>query len=124
MLLLLSGDVELNPGPMIDDQPDVFLLLQWLEPLVDWQTFGLLLPGITQHEITIIEHQVDTEHQKLALFTKWLNKNSTATWRDVLNALTKREEINLLQTINDQLQVHQCTGGMVMYLYTNNILNV
>uniref|UniRef100_A0A1X7T543 NACHT domain-containing protein n=1 Tax=Amphimedon queenslandica TaxID=400682 RepID=A0A1X7T543_AMPQE len=110
LLLLLSGDVELNPGPMIDDQPDIFLLLQWLEPLADWQSFGLLLPGITQHEISVIE-QVDTEHQKLALFTKWLNTDPTATWRDVLNALTKREEINLLQTINDQLQVHQCTGG-------------
>uniref|UniRef100_A0A1X7TJT5 NACHT domain-containing protein n=1 Tax=Amphimedon queenslandica TaxID=400682 RepID=A0A1X7TJT5_AMPQE len=110
MLLLLSGDVELNPGPMIDDEPDIFLLLQWLEPLVDWQSFGLLLPGITQLEITIIE-QVNPEHQKLALFSKWLNTDPTATWRDVLNALTKREEINLLQTINDQLQVHQCTGG-------------
>ena len=121
LLLLLSGDVELNPGPMIDDQPDIFLLLQWLEPLVDWQSFGILLPGITQQDISIIE-QVDTEHQKLALFTKWLNTDSTATWRDVLNALTKREEINLLQTINDQLQVHQCTGGMIMYLYINNYI--
>ena len=116
MLLLLSGDVERNPGPMIDDQPDIFLLLQWLEPLVDWQSFGLLLPGITQHEISVIE-QVDAKHQKLALFTKWLNTNPTATWRDVLNALTKREDNNLLQTISDQLQVHQCTGGMIMYLY-------
>ena len=121
LLLLLSGDVELNPGPMIDDQPDIFLLLEWLEPLVDWQPFGLLLPGITQHEISIIE-QVDAKNQKLALFSKWLNTDPTATWRDVLNALTKREEINLLQTINDQLQVHQCTGGMIMYLYINNYI--
>uniref|UniRef100_A0A1X7TFB1 Uncharacterized protein n=1 Tax=Amphimedon queenslandica TaxID=400682 RepID=A0A1X7TFB1_AMPQE len=37
MLLLLSGDVELNPGPMIDDRPDISLLTQWLEPLVDWK---------------------------------------------------------------------------------------
>ena len=116
MLLLLSGDVELNPGPMIDDQPDIFLLLQWLEPLVDWKPFGLLLPGITQHEITIIEHEVNAEHQKLALFLKWLNTDSTATWRCVLNALTKREEINLLQTINDHL------GGMIMYLHINNYI--
>ena len=121
MLLLLSGDVELNPGPMIDDRPDILQLLRLLEPLVDWQSFGLLLPGITQHEIIIIE-QVDTEHQKLALFTKWLNSDPTATWRDVLNALTKREEINLLQAINDQLQVHQCTGGMIMYLYIINYI--
>ena len=121
MLLLLSGDVELNPGPMIDDQPDIFLLHQWLEPLVDWKPFGLLLPGITKHDISIIE-QVDAKHQKLALFSKWLNTDPTATWRDVLNVLTKREEINLLQTINDQLQVHQCTGGMIMYLCINNYI--
>ena len=121
LLLLLSGDVELNPGPMIDDQPDIFLFLQWLEPLVDWQSFGLLLPGITQQDITTIE-QLNTEHQKLALFTKWLNTNPTATWRDVLHALTKREEINLLQTIKDQLQVHQCTGGMIMYSFMIKLL--
>uniref|UniRef100_A0A1X7TBV4 NACHT domain-containing protein n=2 Tax=Amphimedon queenslandica TaxID=400682 RepID=A0A1X7TBV4_AMPQE len=107
-----NRDVELNPGPMIDDRPDIFLLLQWLEPLVDWQSFGLLLPGITQQDITTIEDfAIDAEQGKGALFSKWLKKNPTATWRDVLNALTKREEINLLQTINDQLQVHQCTGG-------------
>uniref|UniRef100_A0A1X7SKW5 Death domain-containing protein n=1 Tax=Amphimedon queenslandica TaxID=400682 RepID=A0A1X7SKW5_AMPQE len=123
MLLLLSGDVESNPGPMIDDEPDIFLLLQWLEPLVDWKSFGLLLPGITQHQISVIE-QVDTKHQKLALFSKWLNTHPTATWRDVLNALTQREEINLLQTIKDQLQVHQCTRSMIMHLYINNYINV
>uniref|UniRef100_A0A1X7T627 Death domain-containing protein n=1 Tax=Amphimedon queenslandica TaxID=400682 RepID=A0A1X7T627_AMPQE len=91
-------------------KPDFMLLNQWLEPLVDWQSFGLLLPGITQWNIITIQ-QLNAKHQKLALFTKWLNTDPTATWRDVLNALTKREEINLLQTINDQLQVHQCTRG-------------
>ena len=125
MLLLLSGDVELNPGPTIDDQPDIFLLRQWLEPLVDWQSFGLLLPGITQQDITTIEDfEIDAKQSKEGLFSKWLKKNPTATWRDVLNALTKREEFNLLQTINDQLQVHQCTGGMIMHLliYINNYI--
>uniref|UniRef100_A0A1X7TJ76 NACHT domain-containing protein n=1 Tax=Amphimedon queenslandica TaxID=400682 RepID=A0A1X7TJ76_AMPQE len=113
LLLLLSGDVELNPGPMIDDQPDIFLLLQWLEPLVDWQSFGLLLPGITRQDITIIEDfAIDAKESKVGLFSKWLKRNPAATWRDVLNALMKREEINLLQAINDQLQVHQ--GGMIM----------
>uniref|UniRef100_A0A1X7TF39 CARD domain-containing protein n=1 Tax=Amphimedon queenslandica TaxID=400682 RepID=A0A1X7TF39_AMPQE len=100
MLLLLSGDVELNPGPMIDDQPDIVLLLQWLEPLVDWQSFGLLLPGITQWTIKTIK-QLDAKHQKLALCTKWLNTNPTATWRDVFNALIKRKEL-------------RCTGGIQM----------
>ena len=98
------------------------MLTQWLEPLVDWQSFGLLLPGITQQDITKIEEfAIDAEQSKLGLFSKWLQTNPSATWRDVLNALTKREELNLLQTINDQLQVHQCTGGMIMYLYTTLI---
>uniref|UniRef100_A0A1X7T6I8 Uncharacterized protein n=1 Tax=Amphimedon queenslandica TaxID=400682 RepID=A0A1X7T6I8_AMPQE len=48
MLLLLSGDVELNPGPMIDDQPEIPLLVEWLEPLVDWQSFACCLPEIIQ----------------------------------------------------------------------------
>ena len=123
LLLLLSGDVERNPGPMINDKPDIVLLLQWLQPLVDWKPFGLLLPGITQQDIATFEDfAIDVDQGKGALFSKWLKKNPTATWRDVLNALTKREEINLLHTINDQLQVHQCTGGMIMYLYINNYI--
>uniref|UniRef100_A0A1X7TSV4 Death domain-containing protein n=1 Tax=Amphimedon queenslandica TaxID=400682 RepID=A0A1X7TSV4_AMPQE len=107
-----NRDVELNPGPMVDDRPDIVLLIQWLEPLFDWQSFGLLLPGITQQDITTIkEFAIDAEQSKGGLFSQWLKKNAKATWRDVLNALTKREEISLLQAINDQLQVHQCTGG-------------
>ena len=50
LILLLSGDVEINPGPTIDDKPDISSLCQWLEPLVDWQSFGLLLPEITQQD--------------------------------------------------------------------------
>ena len=103
LLLLLSGDVEINPGPMIDDQPDIFQLLQWLEPLVEWQSFGILLPGITQQDITIIE-QLDTEHQKLALFTKWLNTTPTAIWRDVLYALKQCKQKELIKNIENQMK--------------------
>uniref|UniRef100_A0A1X7T454 NACHT domain-containing protein n=1 Tax=Amphimedon queenslandica TaxID=400682 RepID=A0A1X7T454_AMPQE len=102
LLLLLAGDVELNPGPMIDDQPDIFLLLQWLEPLVDWQSFGLHLPGITQWNIRTIQH-IDAKHQKLALFVKWLNTNPTASWRDVINALKQCKENELARTIEDKV---------------------
>ena len=102
LLLLLSGDVELNPGPMIDHQPDLIKLNEWLEPLVDWQPFGLLLPGITQWTIKAIE-QLKAKHQKLALFTKWLNTNPTASWRDVINALKQCKENELARTIEDKV---------------------
>ena len=105
LLLLLSGDVELNPGPMIDDQPDIFLLLEWLEPLVDWKPFALNLLGITQQDITTFEEfEVETNKQKTGLFSKWLKRNSKATWKDVLDALTKIKEDKIAQTIRDQLR--------------------
>ena len=105
MLLLLSGDVELNPGPMIDDRPDISLLTQWLEPLVDWKPFGLGLPGITYSDVTKIEaDNTKIDERKLGLYSKWLNVAPTATWADVINALRKARENNLVQDIKRNLQ--------------------
>ena len=97
---------------MIDDQPDIFLLLQLLEPLVDWKSFALNLPGITQQDIITIDHlNVCTKEKKVLLCTKWLNAtHSQATWRDVLDALTGIKEDMIAQTIRDQLQVYD--GGI------------
>ena len=103
-LILLSGDVELNPGPTIDEQPDLSLLVEWLEPLHDWKSFGLLLPGVTQQDITTIEEfDTSTVQGKTGLFSKWLKKYPTATWKDVLDALYKKEEHKLVRTIEDHL---------------------
>ena len=105
MLLLLSGDVELNPGPMIDDRPDISLLTQWLEPLVDWKPFGLGLPGIKYSDISKIEAENATiDGKKLALYSKWLHIAPKATWADVINALRKARENKLVQNIRRNLQ--------------------
>ena len=106
MLLLLSGDVELNPGPMIDDRPDIILLIQWLEPLVDWKPFGLSLVGMEEHEILKIEQEhVKIEDRKLALYLKWLSVNPKATWRNVIDALTSRKKNTLAQNIKDVIDL-------------------
>ena len=107
MLLLLSGDVELNPGPMIDDRPDISLLIQWLEPLVAWKPFGLCLVGMKDHDILKIEQEyTKIEDRKLALYSKWLSVNPKATWGDIIDALTSIEENKLAQEIRD----HICTN--------------
>ena len=115
MLLLLSGDVEPNPGPMIDDQPDISLLIQWLEPLVNWKQFGLGLPGITYSNISKIEAQnVKIEDRKLVLYSKWLSVNPKATWRDVIDALTSIKQNKLAEDIRFTLvtgTMHQYTAG-------------
>ena len=103
-LLLLSGDVELNPGPMVDDRPDISLLIQWLEPLVDWKPFGLCLVGMEEHIILKIEQDhVKTEDRKLALYSKWLSVNPKATWGDVIDALTSIKVNKLVQHIKDYM---------------------
>uniref|UniRef100_A0A1X7U753 Uncharacterized protein n=1 Tax=Amphimedon queenslandica TaxID=400682 RepID=A0A1X7U753_AMPQE len=105
MLLLLSGDVELNPGPMIDDRPDISLLIKWLEPLVDWKTFGLNLREITYSDISKLEAENATiDERKLALYSKWLYIAPKATWADVINALKKARENKLVGDIRRNLQ--------------------
>ena len=105
MLLLLSGDVELNPGPMIDDRPDFSLLTQWLEPLFEWKSFGGYLPEITYSDILKIEAaNVTIDERKSALYSKWLKTAPKATWADVINALRKARENKLVQDIRRNLQ--------------------
>ena len=106
MLLLLSGDVESNPGPMIDDRPDISLLIKWLEPLVDWKPFGLSLTGITYSDISKIEAENATiDGRKLALYSKWQYIAPKGTWADVINALSKARGNNrFVQRIRRNLQ--------------------
>ncbi|XP_011407711.1 PREDICTED: uncharacterized protein LOC105314955 [Amphimedon queenslandica] len=90
---------------MIDERPDIFLLLQWLEPLVDWKPFGLGLPGITHSDILKIEAEnKKIDEQKSALYSKWLKMAPTATWADVINALSNNKENTLVQDIRRNLQ--------------------
>lgn len=111
LLILLSGDVEINPGPTINDQVDIALLLQWLDPLVNWQSFALQLPGITENFIASIDKpQFDLKQKKEACFTKWLTINPEATWNDVIHALTVQREDETVQAIRNQLEVPLSSG--------------
>ena len=103
LLLLLSGDVELNPGPMIDDQPSCLLFAKYLEPLVDWKPFALYLPGITQLDVDIIKTKGSSYLRMGALHKRWLQVNPQASWRDVINALKQCKENKLARTIEDKV---------------------
>ena len=105
LLLLLSGDVELNPGPMIDDQPSCPFFAKYLEPLVDWEPFVLCLPGgITQLDVDIIKTKGSSYLRMEALHKRWLQVNPTASWRDVINALKQCKENELARTIEDKVR--------------------
>ena len=96
--------LELNPGPMIDDQPTCPFFARYLEPLVDWEPFVFCLPGgITQLDVNIIKTKGSSYLRMKALHKRWLQVNPTASWRDVINALKKCKENELARTIEDKV---------------------
>uniref|UniRef100_A0A1X7UDS7 NACHT domain-containing protein n=2 Tax=Amphimedon queenslandica TaxID=400682 RepID=A0A1X7UDS7_AMPQE len=111
-----TGDVELNPGPIIDDQPDIFLLLQWLQPLVEWQPFGLFLPGITQQDITTIEDfEIDTEQSdndpSTSSAVSVINKTLTsAISGDTPNDILRMNYATLIDALTNTL--YRVTNGL------------
>ena len=92
LLLLLSGDIELNPGPTINDRPkNIRLLIQWIEPVNDWQKFGKSLPGISEEDISTIQRTTEVKYRKIVLIVTWL-LNPKATWGGVIKAFTEIKE--------------------------------
>ena len=119
-LLLLSGDVESNPGPMIDDQPSCLVFAKCLKPLVDWKPFALCLPGITQSDVSIIDKTKRNAHlMKMALHKRWLQANPTASWRDVINALNQCKENEILNNIEHQLKLSTETDSNMEITISN-----
>ena len=109
LLLLLSGDVELNPGPMINDQPSCVSFAKYLKSLVDWKPFALCLPGITKAHVDIIDKTKRNAHlKKMALHRNWLKVNPQASWRDVITALKTCHEDEVAKTVKHQMtQYHE-----------------
>ena len=105
LLLLLSGDVELNPGPTVDDRPKISLLIEWLDPLVDWQSFGYCLPEIDEHDIPKIETgSSNLNEQKRKLYSIWLSVCPEGTWNDVIKALETNRQNALAHDIKEKIK--------------------
>ena len=87
-------------------RPLVHQLVEYLSPLVPWQTFGIHLPHITNSTIEQIEadHQ-GTERRKLALYARWLTEYPDATWDHVYDALKKERQHELASVLERKLLV-------------------
>lgn len=119
-LLLLSGDIELNPGPVIDEQPSGQLFAELLKSLVDWKAFAHCLPGITQSHINAIDSTVDGSEKKVALCKKWLEINPQASWKDVITALEECREHELVNAIKEKLNKFNAGDGSNMKVLASN----
>ena len=97
----------------MDQKPEVKDLVLWLKDLVDWVPFAEQLPGIRQAHIQLIEAQnrgkIDAE--KRALFIKWLAVYPDASYKDVVNALEKAEQMELAEEITAKITGKSGGGG-------------
>ena len=125
LLLLLSGDVELNPGPKIGEKPTLPSLTAFLKSLNNWKEFGINLPEITNIMIEEIERNNQTfDQQKEALYAKWIEVYPNCSWRDVTVALNKCGESTLVENIEDELQeYHEVLRGICAIMILAIILH-
>ena len=85
------------------DKPAVSQLCTGLSSVTDWQSFALELPGIEMEHVENIENDYpSTDHQKTALFHKWLNRHPSATWSDINAALVVIGEVSLATSLVNQ----------------------
>ena len=97
-------------------RPEYGQLIELLDKLVDWQTFGAFLPEIKSEDIKEIEADTSIKgikHQKTALFSKWLQIHPDALWQDVLLALEKSQEHSLKSIVYQKLNTTLSTTSTI-----------
>ena len=87
-------------SPRLSNRPTESELMDLLEPLVKWQKFGVHLPKISSDIIEKIEiDKPSIDRQKMALFSEWLRIDSSASWENVIVALSKAKEHTLASKV-------------------------
>ena len=95
-LSLINGIVALIIRSLLSIavKPDTATLCNELGSVSDWHTLGLNL-GVKDHELDQIERSHPTEgcgRWKQETFSLWLRRKSSASWRDVVQALRQMGE--------------------------------
>ncbi|XP_019860025.1 PREDICTED: uncharacterized protein LOC105314953 [Amphimedon queenslandica] len=129
-LLFISGDVELNPGPTLTDQPTKDELVELLSSSKftagTWEQFVCYLPNITQEVIVGIRQNVEENEVSpngIDAVAQHCQNIPDITWRSICIALLSSNEVTLAQqifekhsrtskstckTIKDVMRSHYC----------------
>ena len=98
-------------SPAMSVRPKYDQLIELLDTLVNWQKFGVFLPGIKSEHIQVIERDIrGTDLQKAALFSKWLSVHPEASWQDVLFTLEKSQNYTLASSVYQKLNTTSLTA--------------
>ncbi|KAL5517308.1 hypothetical protein EMCRGX_G002839 [Ephydatia muelleri] len=106
LLLLLSGDVETNPGPLgqhTEDPTFTFKnIIRALRPVVQWKSLGIELE-ISAAKIKEIDHNnrgqvAECKHDMVQF---WLESDSSSSWRKLIDALISNDQSVLAEEIKN-----------------------
>uniref|UniRef100_A0A1X7T146 Death domain-containing protein n=1 Tax=Amphimedon queenslandica TaxID=400682 RepID=A0A1X7T146_AMPQE len=106
ILLFISGDVELNPGPTLTDKPTKDELVELLSSSKftagTWEQFVCCLPNMTQDIIAGIKERESIEEDTMsAVAQHCLDNNPDITWKRVINALLDADEAAVARNVLD-----------------------
>ncbi|XP_019858348.1 PREDICTED: uncharacterized protein LOC109586591 [Amphimedon queenslandica] len=104
ILLFISGDVELNPGPTLTDKPTKDELVELLSSSKftagTWEQFVCCLPNMTQDIITGIKERGSIEEDAMsAVAQRCFDNNPDITWSIIRTSLLNANEHILAQQI-------------------------
>uniref|UniRef100_A0A1X7TS89 Uncharacterized protein n=1 Tax=Amphimedon queenslandica TaxID=400682 RepID=A0A1X7TS89_AMPQE len=111
ILLFISGDVELNPGPTLTDKPTKDELVELLSSSKftagTWEQFVCCLPNMTQEVLSniIIKQKEELEDIKPLDSMRDVAQcclNNNVTWRNIIVALLDAGEITLAHIVLDE----------------------
>ena len=123
-ILLLSGDVELNPGPngnlimavlaiCTDHDCSLSPVIELSDisflPILNWFEVGVAL-NLKEYELKVIEsdHKGDLKRQKMEMLQLWLDQGEEATYEALVKALLKTDNVGAA------LELYH-TKGIVIY---------
>uniref|UniRef100_A0A1X7T2B2 Death domain-containing protein n=1 Tax=Amphimedon queenslandica TaxID=400682 RepID=A0A1X7T2B2_AMPQE len=105
-LLFISGDVELNPGPTLTDQPTKEELVELLSSSKfiagTWEQFICYLPNVTQDIIVGIKQNVkenEVSPNGINAVAQHCRNIPDITWRSICIALLSSNEVTLARQI-------------------------
>ncbi|XP_019850302.1 PREDICTED: uncharacterized protein LOC109581026 [Amphimedon queenslandica] len=130
LLLFISGDVELNPGPTLTDQPTKEELVELLSSSKfiagTWEQFICYLPNVTQDFIVGIKQNAkenEVSPNSIDAVAQHCQNIPDITWRSICIALLSSNEVTLARqifekhsrtskstckTIKDVMRSHYC----------------
>ncbi|XP_019861720.1 PREDICTED: uncharacterized protein LOC109590239, partial [Amphimedon queenslandica] len=110
LLLFISGNVELNPGPTLTDQPTKEELVELLSSSKftsgNWEHFICYLPNMAQDIVVGIKQSVEENEASPSNYIDAVAQHChnipDITWRNICIALLSSNEVNLAQNILDK----------------------